>query len=239
MAGKVSRASTKRPAGARAARRAGERGRPDRKEKAKPAVKSRSAAMRLSAEVDALKADLAAARARVAELEARVDEDPLTGLLNRRGFERALERALAFVRRYAATAALLYLDLDRFKPINDRYGHAAGDWVLGRLARLVGGHVRASDVVGRIGGDELVVLLWNVSADQAAEKAGGLEALIEGEVFEHAAQPFAVGLSVGVAMLSPDDTVEGALARADAAMYARKRARRNDPSASGEDGEPT
>ena len=105
--------------------------------------------MRLAAEVDALKADLAAAQGRVAELETRVDEDPLTGLLNRRGFERALERALAYVRRYGATAALVYIDLDRFKPINDRHGHAAGDWVLGRVARLVGAHVRASDVVGK------------------------------------------------------------------------------------------
>lgn len=182
--------------------------------------------MRLAAEVDALKADLAAAQARVAELETRVDEDPLTGLLNRRGFERALERALAYVRRYGATAALVYIDLDRFKPINDRHGHAAGDWVLGRVARLVGAHVRASDVVGRIGGDELVVLLWNVNAAQAAEKARTCEAMIESEAFTWEGKPFALGLSAGAVMLSADDTVVNALARADAAMYARKRERR-------------
>jgi diguanylate cyclase (GGDEF)-like protein len=89
--------------------------------------------MRLAAEIDALREELKEARARVAELETRVDEDPLTGLLNRRGFGRALERSLAFVRRYDATAALLYLDLDGFKPVNDVHGHAAGDWVLGRV----------------------------------------------------------------------------------------------------------
>jgi diguanylate cyclase (GGDEF)-like protein len=183
--------------------------------------------MLLAAEVDSLKADLAAGRARVAELETRVDVVPLTGLRNRRGFDRALEHALAFVRRYAATAALVYLDLDRFKPINDRYGHAAGDWVLGRIARLVAGHVRASDVVARIGGDELAVLLWNVSPEQAEEKARSFESMTDGEVFLFKGKKLAAGLSAGATMLAADDTVESGLARADAAMYARKRERKN------------
>jgi diguanylate cyclase (GGDEF)-like protein len=192
------------------------------------APKAHSAAMRLAAEVDALREELARARARVADLETRVDEDPLTGLLNRRGFTRALERTLAFVRRYGATAALLYLDLDQFKPINDRHGHATGDWVLGRVARLIGGNVRSSDVVARVGGDELVVLLWNVSEAQAREKALALEAQIAGESFEHKGKRMSLGLSAGVAILGVDDTVETALARADQAMYARKRARKPD-----------
>jgi diguanylate cyclase (GGDEF)-like protein len=204
-----------------------ERGRAERPAKEKSnAPKSRSSAMRLVAEVDALKADLAAARARVAELETRVDEDPLTGLVNRRGFERALERALAFVRRYGATAALLYLDLDGFKPINDRFGHAAGDWALGRVARLVGANVRASDVVGRVGGDEFAVLLWNVTGAQAEEKARAIEAMIEQESFERAGARFSLGLSAGIATLSADDTAIAVVARADQAMYARKRERK-------------
>jgi diguanylate cyclase (GGDEF)-like protein len=182
--------------------------------------------MRLAAEVDALKADLAAARARVAELETRVDEDPLTGLVNRRGFERALEHALAFVRRYGATAALLYLDLDGFKPVNDRFGHAAGDWVLGRVARLVAGRVRASDVVGRVGGDEFAVLLWNVTAEQAEEKALAIEAMIDQESFERGGSRFSLGLSAGTTILSAEDTLTAVVARADQAMYARKRERK-------------
>lgn len=226
LAGKVTGASRKKRTPARAARRAAERGRAGRPSKAKHATpKARSVAMRLAEELDGLKADLAAARARVADLEARVGEDPLTGLLNRRGFSRALERALAFVRRYGATAALIYLDLDRFKPVNDRHGHAAGDWVLGRVARLVAGNVRASDVVGRIGGDEFVVLLWNVTAEQAAEKARGLEAMIDRGPFEYRGKKIAFGASAGVAALASEDTVDAVLARADQAMYARKRAR--------------
>jgi diguanylate cyclase (GGDEF)-like protein len=189
----------------------------------------RSAAMQLAAEVDRLKADLAAARARVAELETRVDEDPLTGLRNRHGFERALEQALAYVRRYKTPAALVYIDLDRFKPINDKHGHAAGDWALGRVARLIAGHVRASDVAARVGGDELAVILWNVSAEQAAEKARSLEALIENEPFDYRNKKLSLGLSAGVAVLAADDTVESALARADAEMYVRKRSRKENP----------
>jgi diguanylate cyclase (GGDEF)-like protein len=227
VANKVTGASRKRAASSRATARAPERthgGRPA-KEKSTTA-KSRSTAMRLAAEVDALKADLAAARARVAELETRVDEDPLTGLVNRRGFERALERALAFVRRYGASAALLYLDLDGFKPVNDRHGHAAGDWILVRVARLVAGKVRASDVVGRVGGDEFALLLWNVTGDQADEKAKAIEAMIDAETFERAGTSLAVGLSAGFAMLLPDDTVTAVVARADQSMYARKRERK-------------
>jgi diguanylate cyclase (GGDEF)-like protein len=195
--------------------------------KSKSDARPRALPVRLAAELDALKEELARARARVSELESRVDEDPLTGLLNRRGFERALVRALAYVRRYGATAALLFLDLDGFKAVNDRYGHAAGDWVLGRLARLIAGHVRASDVAARIGGDELAVLLWNLRADQAESKARALEELVAASPFEREGKRYQLGLSAGFTMLAAGDTAEAALARADEAMYARKRARRS------------
>jgi diguanylate cyclase (GGDEF)-like protein len=227
MAARPSGDPKKRARPARATLR-GAASRPREKEApGKSPAPKRSSAMQLAEEVDRLKADLAAARARVAELETRVDEDPLTGLRNRHGFERALEQALAYVRRYKTPAALLYVDLDRFKPINDKHGHAAGDWVLGRVARLIAGHVRASDVAARIGGDELAVILWNVSAEQAIEKARSLEAMIENEPFEYKNKRLSLGLSAGVATLAADDTVESALARADAEMYLRKRNRRD------------
>ena len=129
--------------------------------------------MRLAAEVDALAAQLEASRARIADLEARVDIDPLTDVLNRRGFERELKRSLAYVKRYGTSAALIYVDLDGFKPVNDRHGHAAGDAVLKAVAAALLRHVRASDVVARIGGDEFAVLLWNVDGAAAAAKAAG------------------------------------------------------------------
>lgn len=190
------------------------------------AGKTRALASRLSAEVDALREQLLSERARIIELETRVGEDPLTGLLNRRGFTQALERTLAYVRRYSATASLLFLDLDGFKAVNDRHGHGAGDWVLGRIGRLLAGSVRASDVVARVGGDEFVLLLWNLNETQADLKARALEKMIEDSEFELSGKRFEIGLSVGLTMLAADDTSEAVLARADVAMYARKKVRK-------------
>src|SRR5690242_11777429 len=107
----------------------------------------------LLAENERLKRELAVARARIGELEARADIDPLLDILNRRGFERELKRALAHMKRYGTQAALMFVDLDGFKAINDRYGHGAGDALLKAVARELVSQVRSSDVVGRLGGD--------------------------------------------------------------------------------------
>jgi diguanylate cyclase (GGDEF)-like protein len=178
--------------------------------------------VRLAAEVERLAAELELFRARIAELEARVDVDPLTETLNRRGFERELTRSLAYVKRYEASAALIYIDLDRFKPVNDRHGHAAGDAVLKAIAAALLQQVRASDVVARIGGDEFVVLLWNVSGAVAAAKALALEAAVAATRLHFGNATLTVGASTGVALLRPLDGAADVLSRADAAMYARK-----------------
>ena len=182
--------------------------------------------MRLAAEVDGLAAELAASRARVAELEARVDIDPLTDIVNRRGFERELKRSLAYVKRYGTSAALIYLDLDSFKPINDRHGHAAGDAVLKAVAAALTHNMRASDVVARVGGDEFAVLMWNAGADEAAAKGAALETAVYRAPVRWNSSTLNVGVSAGVALLLPLDAPAEVLARADAAMYARKRQRR-------------
>jgi diguanylate cyclase (GGDEF)-like protein len=177
----------------------------------------------LAAEVARLEADLAAARAKVAELEARADVDPLTDIFNRRGFERELTRSLAYVARYRVPAALIYLDLDRFKPVNDRHGHAAGDAVLQAVAAALVRGVRASDVVARVGGDEFAVILWNLSEAEAAAKAQALMDRIAALTIGHGGVNLRVGASAGTTALAAGDTVQQALARADRAMYARKR----------------
>jgi diguanylate cyclase (GGDEF)-like protein len=187
---------------------------------------SRTTAMRLAAEVDALAAQLEASRARIIDLEARVDIDPLTDTLNRRGFERELKRSLAYVKRYGASAALVYIDLDEFKPVNDRHGHAAGDAALKAVAAALLRSVRASDVVARIGGDEFVVLLWNVSGPAAAAKAAALEAAVYSTPLRWSSSTIVVGASAGVALLGALDAPADVLARADAAMYARKAGRK-------------
>jgi diguanylate cyclase (GGDEF)-like protein len=161
----------------------------------------------------------------MAELEARADIDPLTDLLNRRGFERALKRSLAYVKRHGTSAALIYLDLDDFKRINDDHGHAAGDAVLQAVAMVLTRHLRASDVVARIGGDEFALLLWSLGEVDAQAKALVLEAAIARTTAAHAGATLAVGASAGVAMLLPLDTPTEAVERADRAMYARKATR--------------
>jgi diguanylate cyclase (GGDEF)-like protein len=185
-----------------------------------------STVRQLAAEVDRLQAELAAARAQVAELEARADFDPLLDIFNRRGFERELRRALAYVSRYATTAALIYLDLDGFKPVNDTHGHAAGDAVLKAVAATLVCNVRASDTVARLGGDEFVVLLWNLGEAHAAEKAAALEESIGATHARWNGTALSVGASAGYALLSPSDEAAAVLARADQAMYRRKAARK-------------
>ena len=180
----------------------------------------------LAAEVARLEQELAAARRQLAALEALADIDPLTGLRNRRAFERELARSLAYVKRHGTGAALLYLDLDDFKRINDRYGHSAGDAMLRAVANVLGHHVRGSDVVARIGGDEFALLLWNCSEANAAEKALALEQSIGRTTAIHDGVALVAGASVGVAVVLPRDEPAQAIGRADRAMYARKAARR-------------
>ena len=180
----------------------------------------------LLAEIERLQADLARAQRTIAELEARADIDPLLDILNRRGFERELKRSLAYLQRYRGEAALLFIDLDGFKAVNDRHGHAAGDALLMAVARELTGHVRASDVVARLGGDEFGVLLWNLGPPQAAAKARELEKLIAAVGVAHGEARLAVGASAGVAALAADATPAQMIDSADKAMYARKRERR-------------
>jgi diguanylate cyclase (GGDEF)-like protein len=180
----------------------------------------------LEAEVRRLTAELAEARRRIVELEARADIDPLLDILNRRGFERELARAIAHVGRYATPAALLFIDLDGFKPVNDRHGHAAGDRLLKAVAAELNRHVRASDVVGRLGGDEFGVVMWHVAPALAAAKALELERLVERIAFPADGVRVSVGASVGIVPLAAGLTPLALIDSADRAMYARKRQRR-------------
>lgn len=190
------------------------------------AARPRATAVHLANEVGRLEAELAASRSMLVEAEARADIDPLLGILNRRGFERELARAIAFAKRYAASAALVYLDLDRFKPINDVHGHAAGDAVLRAVAAVMARNIRASDLIGRLGGDEFAILLWKIETAQAAAKAQDLEQMIGYIKIARNGTPLTIAASAGFVMVGEGDDPASLIARADKAMYARKRNRR-------------
>jgi diguanylate cyclase (GGDEF)-like protein len=188
-------------------------------------AKRRNMASGQPAQLAALRRELGRARARIRALEARAEEDPLTGLLNRRGFARVFYRAIAFARRYDATAALFFVDLDGFKRINDRHGHSFGDRVLARVGKLIASHVRASDVVARVGGDEFTILMWNLAEADARVRARELEAFLAAAKLGRGRTSLRVGASIGFTLLRPGDRLATALTRADKAMYSRKRER--------------
>jgi diguanylate cyclase (GGDEF)-like protein len=199
--------------------------------RAESASVSRPAAKDAKSMVRRLKAQLAEAQARIEELEASADTDFLLDILNRRGFERELNRSIAYIKRYHASGALIVLDVDRLKPINDAFGHAAGDQVLKAIVTTVSTQVRASDVVGRLGGDEFAVLLWNLSETDARAKAVSLEEAIDRLTFVFNGRNISAGASAGVAILGPHAEAGRALEEADSAMYVRKAQRRHETKA--------
>lgn len=184
----------------------------------------RDAIMGLMGEVDNLRRELTQTRARLDEVEKTADQDQLLPLLNRRAFVRELTRYIAFSGRYNTPASLIYFDLNQFKQINDTNGHAAGDAVLRHFAETLLNHVRDSDCVGRLGGDEFGVLLTHAAQDQALKKADVLAEALRAAPALYNNLQIPISFSYGAFELKPGDNADLAMARADEAMYAQKRA---------------
>jgi len=180
---------------------------------------------RLMQEVEVLRLELQAMGQRLADAERLADRDVLTPLLNRRAFVREVQRAIAQTRRHKTPASVIYFDMDGFKQINDRYGHAGGDTALIGVAERLMAAVREADVVGRIGGDEFAVLLQHADAAAAAAKAVALVQAVADPPLLCDGQEMTVQLSWGVRQVGAVDSAEQALAEADAAMYLRKPSR--------------
>ena len=172
--------------------------------------------------------DVTAARQLSDQLTYHASHDPLTGLANRRHFERCLQQALSAARVEKAEHALCYLDLDQFKVINDTCGHVAGDELLRQLSNLLKGAVRKHDTLARLGGDEFGVVLADCPAADAVRVGESLRKTVEDFRFLWENQSFNIGASVGLVPInetSGDSTA--LLAAADAACYAAKDAGRN------------
>ncbi len=157
--------------------------------------------------------------ARTRELEWLSRTDILTKIGNRRDFEDRLASALARRRRHGEETALILLDIDKFKAVNDQFGHRVGDEVLKEIARRLGSSLRAEDSLARWGGEEFVLLLPRATLEAARDFAVRIRAGISGEPFSYAGT---ITASIGISMLSETDTVESAVARADRALYRAK-----------------
>lgn len=180
----------------------------------------------LEAEARQLRGELARLEEALRQAEALADRDPLLPVLNRRAFLREMAREMAFMRRYQERAGLIYFDIDNFKQINDTHGHQAGDMVLEYLAHLITEHVRETDIVARLGGDEFAILLVRADEVTTRDKAEALARIVAEEPLVIAGQAMALSISTGAIGISGEDDAETALARADQAMYASKRARK-------------
>ena len=162
-------------------------------------------------------------QARISYLEGLSNSDELTGLLNRRGFQLALGAALARAQRHGETGLLVLCDLDRFKAINDRHGHLAGDSVLRSVAALLRKEIRRSDAVARIGGDEFAILMSDTRRSQAADRVLRLKARIRDLEVPWQSRRLRASASFGSAAYNAGSGPDGLLFLADQALYADKR----------------
>lgn len=167
-----------------------------------------------------------------ADLDRQANRDPLTGALNRRAFSLIGEKVMARARRYGKPLAVLLMDLDNFKQINDRLGHDAGDALLCRFVAVAGHILRGEDIFCRYGGEEFVALLPDTSAEQALVAAERLRAAFLDEsaapiIALDDSQPGPVTVSIGIGELEQDEDIDDLLRRADTALYQAKGRGRN------------
>ncbi|MCP4896466.1 MAG: EAL domain-containing protein [bacterium] len=172
--------------------------------------------------------DISELRHLTEELSFHATHDPLTGLINRREFERRLGASLAHAQSEKSTHALLYLDLDQFKIVNDSCGHEAGDELLRQLGTALQNEVRSGDSLARLGGDEFGVLLERCSIDDAVRIADTIRQSVENFRFVWSDQTFSVAVSIGIVGLTSETvSITELLSAADTACYAAKDKGRN------------
>lgn len=170
-------------------------------------------------EIQRLRSELEKSRAQAAELDRLAHQDALVDLANRRSFLARLRELIARVERYGGPAAMLFVDVDGLKSINDGFGHVAGDSALVEVARLLVASVRKVDFVARLSGDEFGVLLEHADELSAWEIALRIVQTVDESQFEVNGTSLPLSVAVGVGVIQATDTPEAVLARADQSMY--------------------
>lgn len=190
----------------------------------------------MTADLETKNKELAESNEEIEKLRVLVTKDELTGVLNRRGFFEELNKIFTdihFAQEHAESrkhffidvAALLYIDVDNFKPVNDILGHAAGDNLLKKIISLIEKEIRRMDFIGRLGGDEFGIVLMGSSADDAFKQAEKIRHIVAKFVKiskKRGKKAPKVTLSIGVASSDDADTPEKLIERADFAMYEAK-----------------
>ncbi|MEO1323843.1 MAG: GGDEF domain-containing protein [Pseudomonadota bacterium] len=180
----------------------------------------------LAGEVLRLREDRTKLREALKNAANLADRDTLCPIFNRRAFEREVTREIALAERYGTPLCLVFIDLDRFKLINDRFGHATGDRVIQHVAETLVENVRQSDIVGRLGGDEFGIVLTHAELADAQTKAQALEAIISSLTVRDAegnnSDSVQLGASCGVVLWQPGRDAAGLIAEADETMFRRK-----------------
>lgn len=178
----------------------------------------------LNDEISRLRATIAQLEQKVIELDRLAHLDPLAEVMNRRGLMRELKKMIARNDRHDAMGAVMFVDLNGLKLLNNNYGHEGGDAALIHVSRVLLDGVRITDCVARIGGDEFCVLLERADEASAIETAERLVGLVASEEFHFADQRIPLSVAIGMTLLKRGDTPRDVLARADSAMYRVKAA---------------
>jgi diguanylate cyclase (GGDEF)-like protein len=176
----------------------------------------------LVAEVSRLRSEVRQLEERIALLDRLAHQDWLIELPNRRGFMRQLEMLIAKVSRYGESAAMLFVDVDGLKLVNDTLGHHAGDHALIHVGELLAKGIRKDDCVARLGGDEFGILLCHANEESALETARRLIERIAEAKFAWDGVTLPLSVAIGVTAIQADDEPESVMCRADQAMYRHK-----------------
>jgi two-component system cell cycle response regulator len=167
-------------------------------------------------------------RANQEDLERMANYDSLTGLYNRRALLQKLDEQIQRSRRYEEPLSAIMLDIDHFKKVNDRYGHIIGDNVLEKVAAVIGSVIRATDVAGRYGGEEFIIILPHAEWSEALIVAERIRKAVEAaEMQGSSGETFSITVSQGVGSYTGDDDIHSLIQRADAALYKAKENGRN------------
>jgi diguanylate cyclase (GGDEF)-like protein len=174
------------------------------------------------AEISRLRAEVARLESRVEELDRLANMDALVPVANRRGLITTLDRFIARHERHGTPAALLFVDVDGLKALNDAFGHAAGDAALIHLTEMMVSSVRQTDMVARIGGDEFAILLDHADEQSARDTTARLADKVAGCEFCFEGKCLPLSIAIGFTVVEDGDSPEAVLDRADEAMYVQK-----------------